>query len=69
MYSGDLNSLCEVNGAPVDMMMFVLNADDNLVAFCEQRDQKGVSMHSVHWLVVSDARCRLIGRIILMIQM
>lgn len=68
MYSGDLNSLCEVNGAPVDMMMFVLNADDNLVAFCEQRDQKGVSTLSVHWLVVSDVRCRLIGGIIMMMQ-
>ena len=40
--SGDLNSMCEVNGAPVDMMLFVLNADDGVVSFSDQRDAKGV---------------------------
>ena len=39
--------MCEVKGTPVDMMLFVLNADDNLVAFSEQRDAKGVSTLSV----------------------
>ena len=48
--SGDLNSTCEVKGAPVDMMLFVLNADDNVVAFCEQRDAKGVSALSCYSL-------------------
>jgi len=42
--SGDLNSACEVSGAPVDMMLFLLNADDGLVSFSEQRDAKGVSL-------------------------
>jgi len=45
--AGDLNSMCEVKGAPVDMMVFVLDADDNLVTFSEQRDDKGVSTVSV----------------------
>jgi len=35
--------MCEVQGTPVDMMVFVLSADDNLIAFSEQRDAKGVS--------------------------
>ena len=35
--------MCEVKGAPVDMLLFVLDADDKLVAFSEQRDAKGVS--------------------------
>jgi len=39
--------MCEVKGAPVDMMLFILNTDDNLVAFSEQRDAKGVSAVSV----------------------
>jgi len=39
--------MCEVKGAPVDMMVFVLDADDNLVTFSEQRDDKGVSTVSV----------------------
>jgi len=41
--------MCEVKGAPVDMMVFVLNADDNLVAFSEQRDAKGVSTVLLYW--------------------
>jgi len=42
--------MCEVNGAPVDMMLFVLNnADDRLVGFSEQRDAKGVSTVSHCW--------------------
>jgi len=38
--------MCEVNGAPVDMLLFVLNADDGLVGFSDQRDAKGVSVLS-----------------------
>ena len=45
--------MCEVKGAPVDMMLFILNTDDNLVAFSEQRDAKGVSAVSVcsHFII------------------
>ena len=42
-FSGDLNSTYEVKGAPVDMLVFLLNTEDKVMAFSEQRDAKGVS--------------------------
>jgi len=44
--------MCEVKGVPVDMTLFVLNADESLVAFSEQRDAKGVSPVSFCQLLV-----------------
>jgi len=41
--AGDLNSMSEVKGSPVDMMVLLLDADENLVASSEPRDAKGVS--------------------------
>jgi len=61
--AGDLNSMCEVKGAPVDMMLFVLDADDNLVTFSEQRDAKGVSIVSVLSLCYSQQRKKEFGTI------
>ena len=38
----DLNSQQERAGCPVDMMVFVIDSSDRLVAFSEQREGKGV---------------------------
>jgi len=35
--------MSEVKGSPVDMMVLLLDADENLVASSEPRDAKGVS--------------------------
>lgn len=49
MIRTDLNSKCEAAGCPVDMMIFVLDVDDSLVAFSDQRDVKGVSVSFNLW--------------------
>lgn len=45
----DLVDTCEKSGAPVDVMLFILDAENKLIAFTDQRDQKGVgfSQHRI----------------------
>lgn len=59
----DLVSICEKSGAPVDVMLFILDSENKLIAFTDQRDQKGVgfSRHRIKILRIQRLDCMLNG--------
>lgn len=58
----DLVSTCEKSGAPVDVMLFILDSENNLTAFTDQRDQKGVgfSQHRIKILGIQRLDCMML---------